>query len=307
MKILTQKQTYAILNKLRNTLYFLSALAILNFCSHFSKAAPVLKISYGRPMSYLIAGSTYFDYCVSRGTNTAHGYINKVSMETINNQSGNNGGYGDFTYISANLIKGDTYTIELTPGFVRGAAYFEYWTVYIDYNHDGIFESNEIVATGHTAIRINKSFTIPAAALNGATRMRIQMQEGAAQTNPCATYTFGEVEDYTVILTGNALVTTTKAENSDIKNITEENEVNFMVYPNPAKDNLTLKFQAGTNDRIKVTVYNLIGQKLITRENPAVSGLNIINLNAGKLGKGIYIIEIENNGKREHQKFLISR
>ncbi len=138
------------------------------------------------------------NYCVSKGTNTTRGYIGKVSMETINNASGNNGGYGNFTGMSATLVKADGYTIGLTPGFVQGAAYFEYWTVYIDYNQDGIFEPNEIVAKGHAAIRINKSFTIPATAKNGATRMRIQMQEGAQQTDPCAVYTYGEVEDYTV-------------------------------------------------------------------------------------------------------------
>jgi len=138
------------------------------------------------------------NYCVSKGTNTTRGYIEKVSMETINNASGNNGGYGNFTGMSATLVKADGYTIGLTPGFVQGAAYFEYWTVYIDYNQDGIFEANEIVAKGNAAIRINKSFTIPATAKNGPTRMRVQMQEGALQTDPCAVYTYGEVEDYTV-------------------------------------------------------------------------------------------------------------
>ena len=119
-------------------------------------------------------------------------------METINNLSDNNGGYGDFTNQSASLEKSDTYTIELTPGFVQGAAYFEYWTVYIDYNQDGIFEANEMVAKGHASIRINEGFTIPSTAANGPTRMRIQMQEGAQETDPCAIFTDGEVEDYTV-------------------------------------------------------------------------------------------------------------
>jgi len=147
-----------------------------------------------------IINETANNYCISNGSNTAHGHINKVSIETINNSSGNNGGYGNFTGMSANLEKTATYTIELTPGFVQGAAYFEYWTVYIDYNQDGIFEANEIVAKGHAAIRINKSFSIPSTATNGPTRMRIQMQEGAQQTDPCAIYTYGEVEDYTLTI-----------------------------------------------------------------------------------------------------------
>jgi bacillolysin len=145
-----------------------------------------------------LKNATANTYCTSKGNNTTRGYINKVSIETINNLSGNNGGYGDFTSQSVNLEKAATYSIELTPGFIQGAAYFEYWTVYIDYNHDGIFEANEIVAKGNAAIKIIKSFKIPTTAANGPTRMRIQMQEGAQKTDPCAIYTYGEVEDYTV-------------------------------------------------------------------------------------------------------------
>jgi bacillolysin len=162
-----------------------------------AEMAPATQQSY---MAKFPRNGATNNYCISKGNNTTRGYINKVSMETINNLSGNNGGYANFTSQSANLDKKATYTIELTPGFVQGAAYFEYWTVYIDYNQDGIFEANEIVGTGHAAIRINKSFTIPSTATLGSTRMRIQMQDGAQETDPCAIYTYGEVEDYTVVI-----------------------------------------------------------------------------------------------------------
>src|SRR5450432_1537109 len=239
-------------------------------------------------------------YCSSKGTNTTHGYIKKVSIETINNTSGNNGGYADFTAKSATLHRGATYTIELTPGFIREAAFFEYWTVCIDYNQNGIFDPDEIVAKGHTAIGVNKSFPIPVTALSGPTRMRIQMQEGSFETNPCATYTYGEVEDYIVVITGNAALS---AEiNSDFKNISEEITGNFRLYPNPVKDNLTVKFTGNSNGNVKVNVYNLSGQKVISIENPSLKGLNIYNLSTGKLSSGLYLFEMENNGQRLHGK-----
>src|ERR1700722_7330999 len=98
---------------MKNTLTLIIAISLLNFAG----------LASGSPT-----------YCTSRGTNTSHGYIKTVSIETINNTSGNNGGYGNFTNQSATLFAGTDYTIALTPGFVSGAAYFEYWTVYIDYN-----------------------------------------------------------------------------------------------------------------------------------------------------------------------------
>ena len=181
----------------------------------------------------------------------------------------------------------------------------EYWTVYIDYNQNGVFEPSEIVGEKHNYIRVNKSFTIPATALNGPTRMRIQMQAGAQETNPCATYTYGEVEDYTVVITGNAA--RLAETNSDFENITQENTTDFRLYPNPAKDNLTIEFTGSSNGNVKVNVYNLSGQKVMNIVNPSVKGLNTFKLNTSKLGTGFYIFEMESNGEDNTGSFLIVR
>lgn len=243
-------------------------------------------------------------YCSSKGTNTTHGYIKKVSMETINNTSGNNGGYADFTSQSATLLKGATYTIELTPGFSQLIT-VAYWTVYIDFNHNGIFEPNEIVGEKNAYIRVNKSFPVPKTALNGATRMRIQMQAGMQQTNPCAIYTYGEVEDYTIILTDH--IAGVAETLPDRKSITGENTTVFRLYPNPVRDMLTVEFTGNNNGNVRVNVYNLFGQRVLSIDNPSARSSNIFNLNTTKLSGGLYILEIETNGQRLHQKFLISR
>ncbi len=307
MKILTQKRSSSFLKQSHRIIRIFSCLALLNFCCLFSKAGPGGKIFYDHGIPGPATVSAALNYCVSRGTNTSHGYINKVSIETINNTSGNNGGYGNYTNLSATLLKGASYSIELTPGFIMEAAHFEYWTVYIDYNQDGIFEPNEIVAKGNAAIRVIKSFTIPAAALNGPTRMRIQMQEGVGQTNPCTTYTYGEVEDYTVNIISNTRTNDSEEASPVPEKNEQRDEVNFMLYPNPAKDHLTLSFTASGNDRIKVNIYNLAGQKLLVTERPVVRGVNNISVVTSELAKGIYIVEIENNGVKQYQKCLIAR
>ena len=258
-------------------------------------------------MSYRIAVKPAISYCTSAGIKTTHGYINKVSIETINNTSGNNGGYADYTKLSATLLKGATFTISLTPGFISGAAYFEYWTVYIDYNQNGVFEPGEMVAKGHNAIRINKSFSIPSTALVGSTRMRIQMQEGAEQTNPCATYTYGEVEDYTINIEGNTNIAKEETVKPGVSADTKENAADFRLFPNPAKDNLIIEFTGAGNSSVKVNICNLVGQKLIYTQISSVAGSNILNLNTSKLGTGMYILEMENNGRKQQRKFLISR
>ena len=245
-------------------------------------------------------------YCASKGISTSHGYIKKVSIETINNTSGNIGGYTDFTSQSATLQRGATYTIELTPGFVNGAAFFEYWTVYIDYNQNGVFEANEVVAKGHNAIRINKSFPIPSTSLKGATRMRIQMQEGSQETNPCATFNYGDVQDYTVVITDNVM--SSIGINSDSKSsVTEKRPADLRLFPNPAKGTLTIGYTSNEDGHSQLNIYDLSGQRVMNIENPSGKGLTYLTLNTSKLIPGFYLLEIINNGQRQHQKFLVTK
>ncbi len=139
-------------------------------------------------------------YCASNGTNVTYEYINNVTLGTINNTTTANAGYGNFTSLSTNLVAGSANSITLKPGFVS-STYTEYFAVYIDYNKDLDFaDAGELVYSGSGAATITGSFTVPAATTAGSTRMRVVMKDGAI-TSPCGTYTYGEVEDYTVNIT----------------------------------------------------------------------------------------------------------
>lgn len=138
-------------------------------------------------------------YCASSG-GTADEFINRVVLNTINNTSGNNGGYANYTGLSTTLNKGTAYSISLTPGFTS-AAYTEVFRVWIDYNGDLDFaDAGELVyAPAGSGSAVTGTFTPPTTAITGPTRMRVSMQYNAAPAS-CGTFTYGEVEDYTVNL-----------------------------------------------------------------------------------------------------------
>ncbi len=236
-------------------------------------------------------------YCASRGLSTLHGFISKVSMEAINNSSGNNNGYGNFTNLSTKLQKGADYTIELTPGFVNqpgGGIFFEYWSVYIDYNHDGVFGAGELVAHGNAAIRINKSFPVPISALNGPTRMRIQMQPGSEQTNPCSVYSYGEVEDYTVDLVTSigAEAQTTGPQATAFSTDTHE----FGIFPNPSRGGkIVVQLPGPAAGSAQFSVYTLLGQKIVLGLF-APTADTTYSVDLKNLPPGIYIIEVSSDG-----------
>uniref|UniRef100_UPI003568D6B8 GEVED domain-containing protein n=1 Tax=Lutibacter sp. TaxID=1925666 RepID=UPI003568D6B8 len=146
------------------------------------------------------------EYCSSNGNNTSEEYIQNVQLNTINNTSGagtTSTGYSNFTAQSTDLSLNSNYTITITP-FWTGTIYDEAYSVWIDYNGDGDFsDAGEQVWTqsATTTTPVLGSFTIPITATLGSTRMRVSMKWNGIPTT-CESFTYGEVEDYTVNIIG---------------------------------------------------------------------------------------------------------
>ncbi|MCK0108346.1 DUF5011 domain-containing protein [Flavobacteriaceae bacterium S0825] len=148
------------------------------------------------------------NYCNSASTNINDEYIGRVQLNTIDNASGGQF-YTDFTNISTTLTKDSQYTITVTPTWT-GTVYSEGYSVWIDYNRDGDFaDAGEQVwtqsATKNTPV--SGSFTVPSSAVENTTTMRVSMKYNGIPTS-CETFTYGEVEDYTIIIEGSTPDTT---------------------------------------------------------------------------------------------------
>ena len=139
-------------------------------------------------------------YCSSTSTNVNDEYISRVQLNTINNASGAQF-YSDFTAISTNLNEGQSYTITVTPTWT-GTVYAEGYAVWIDYNDDKDFnDAGELVwsKAASTNTPNSGSFTVPSGTSGNSVRMRVSMKYNGIPT-ACETFTYGEVEDYTVNL-----------------------------------------------------------------------------------------------------------
>ena len=241
-------------------------------------------------------------YCASKGTSTAFEYLTNVTLGTINNTSGNNNGYGNFTNLSTNLAGGSAYNISLTPGFTS-SSYDEFFTIYIDYNQNGLFtDAGEMALEINGSAKVSGNFTVPATALNGPTRMRIQMQYGTYETNPCASYTYGEVEDYTVNITGNSKEFELASDGQELAALQD-----IKIYPNPTQSNLNVEFNSNTDGKLWLNVYNISGQRVLSQERGFDTGLNTKSLDVSPLPDGIYILEMQAMGIIQRQKFIVTR
>ncbi|MFT6358552.1 MAG: putative repeat protein (TIGR01451 family) [Saprospiraceae bacterium] len=163
-------------------------------------------------------------YCNTQGTNQNFEFIDAVVLDAMNNVSGDDGGYGDYTSIVTDFEQGATANVTLTPGFT-GQAYQEVFRIWIDYNQDLDFEDvgEEVFAPASSDVAISGTFVIPNGALLGTTRMRVSMKYNGAPPI-CGDFSDGEAEDYTINITQPAanpitlVVTGTDLDCFDINN-----------------------------------------------------------------------------------------
>ncbi|WP_370087784.1 GEVED domain-containing protein [Ekhidna sp.] len=170
-----------------------------------SKCSDGSNSSYSSSVNFTTT-EVQLNYCASNGNNTNDEYISRVQIGTIDNSTGaSSGGYGDFTGQSTNLAKNASATITVTPTWT-GTVYNEAYSVWIDYNKDGDFtDAGEQVWTQSATqtTPVSGSFTVPSSAVEGNTRMRVSMKYNGIPT-ACESFQYGEVEDYTVNITGSA-------------------------------------------------------------------------------------------------------
>jgi len=148
-----------------------------------------------------VSGSSALVYCASAATNLTDEWISNVTFAGINNNSGSTG-YSDFRSISATVTPGTSYNFSSTID--QTGTYTETVTIWIDWNQNAVFETSELIQIGTCAISgciISLDIPVPADAVAGSTGMRVVLKFSSYQTDPCATFTFGEVEDYSVIVT----------------------------------------------------------------------------------------------------------
>jgi len=234
------------------------------------------------------------EYCTSTSTNSNFEYISQVKVTASNGgpTMTSNSGANTYTNYSTdntrviNLVKGSTgNTISVTKAWAN-SNFNESITAWIDFNGDGIFSPNEKIM----ATPFNKnnpeivSFNVPADAIIGTmTRMRVVLKDSASTETPCASFTYGEVEDYGVIIT------------ADLATNEANSTKPLQVYPNPATDIINISNVAAKSN---YSIHSVSGQLV---------GSGIVNdgkVQISKLIKGVYIITVESNGTKSQTKFI---
>ena len=247
-------------------------------------------------------------YCLLRGSNTQHEWIQSVTFNNIENISGPDNGLGNYVGVVFQAAKGFSHNITLSPGFAN-YEFDENWRVWIDYNQDHDFDDpgELVLQEAFNNAVIESNIEIPNSASTGLTRMRIAMKYGAMATT-CETFPYGEVEEYTIN------ISSVQGLNRDTDKITidhlqgktfEAVKANFP-YPNPTSETINLDFVSKRKETGSINIYNINYQRVAKEAVMLQKGTNVLSIPVSHLPAGVYQIEIEDGqGKRERQTFVI--
>lgn len=236
------------------------------------------------------AWSTTGGYCepVPANCSFGDGFLS-IELGDISHQ--NSGcspdGYGDFTDQSTDLEQGVTYPFTMTTGYDE-----QYVSMWVDFNDDGVFSSNELLITDEIVNTIGSPveipITIPADAPLGEHRLRIKTDwQIPSSDNPCEPPVsgYGETEDYTVNIV-EALST------SDF------NILNLRIFPNPADTDFVTITSSVSGDK-SIEVLDMNGRKVIS------TTITDDKLNISSLETGFYMTKVTIDGKTSTSKLII--
>jgi serine protease len=241
----------------------------------------------GFSSSYLFStlgcGACYeAEYCPVMGATVTSEWIESVVIGgTYYSATGENGGWLQSENLMGGFIPGQSYSVELTPGYT-GFNFTEHFSIWVDLDQSGTFDvGEELLSNQTTNTVLNSSITIPTTATHGYTKMRIGMngQEGPIA---CPGFQFfGEFEDYCAYIGNDAGI--------------DDNEFDFNVYPNPADDQLNIL----SSSFIKtIEIYSQDGKLIMSL--PA--NTDIVDISG--LASGMYVILALSDNGQSVQKFI---
>jgi len=238
------------------------------------------------------------DYCRANGDSGTEAIL-QVRFGEINNTSvRSSSGYEDYTDISTNVNVGSAYSLTVDIEGYKGGESDEVYA-WFDWNRDGDFnDENEFLkldktnnTTGRARIRVPNNTQL------GATRMRIRVAYYAASNKPCGSVRYGEVEDYTLVITND------KSVEIDLDEI-----ITVSTYPNPITNGeMNVNFNTSQKGIAIIQLFDLTGKKVFeTIEEKSEEQVRNVKINTD-LPAGFYILKTKlgNSFKQVTNKVII--
>jgi hypothetical protein len=154
-------------------------------------------------VSYVAAPSTNCVPTLSIGCAQGDGLADLyVNGATLNRQSGCSAlGYHEFTPASLSVSAGQSVRV---GGRLLGSHLANGVSIFLDYDQNGSYSGSERVYSQYVTGTFQADVDLPANLPTGLLRMRVIVTRGVLPTSACFSDTYGETEDYTLLVTPTA-------------------------------------------------------------------------------------------------------
>ena len=134
-------------------------------------------------------------------------HLNNSTSSSINLSQTcvNTSSFGNYSNLFAQVQVGNTYSLDIGVGTCSNTFYNSAIEAWIDYNDNGVFETNESILTDivNSVGLDNYSFSIPNTAINGLVKMRILLEKGGvAPLSSNSDIAVGNILDFSVNING---------------------------------------------------------------------------------------------------------
>ena len=155
--------------------------------------------------SLVISGAGGASYCTSSPTTTVGSKIDSISLNNIQYAPVANKEYVDNTNLYIKAEPNGLLNIFMKLGSADATNNNRFVKTFIDYNNNGVFDTNELVNTSGTITNGNytSSINLPDTLQIGQLlKLRVVVMETSNSSNvlACGNYEIGETQDYTVIM-----------------------------------------------------------------------------------------------------------
>jgi len=219
-------------------------------------------------------------------------------LGTINNTSDcGTDGYSDFTSLITDLDQGSTNDLTLTTEYGN-----QFVNVWIDFNDDFTYSADELVVDNYEiadgsnggTFTETTSLIVPTDALSGEHFMRAKTNWNSPNSaDACANVSYGETEDYKVNIVSVASVDTDLFNSND-----------FIIMSRPNNHYSIIAKTNEISERINLTVTNMLGQTLLSRNLDYKNGGYQYDLDLSYTTPGVYIVNLNHDNSRSSKKII---
>jgi hypothetical protein len=208
------------------------------------------------------------DTCNTEPASSPQGYADRTALSTdLNNVAGSN-----------------VYTVQAQQNWPGGVG-VEGFSVWIDFDDSGTFETSERLISGEifTTVGELESFTltIPVNSALGPHRLRakaIDTSAGGDILDPCSDFDYGEVQDYTVNITGVVGLEDLAISQAELVVLSLDN------------NQFDISLVTSFDEIASISIYNMLGQKLAFNNLEKQGDRYNYQLDMSYATAGIYLI-----------------